>query len=109
MEKCSYLENVHLLLFIREFILETLYECKGCLKVFSHLTELTVHEKIHSSEKLINLKHLRRPLDILQILRVHMRIPTGEKPCEREECEKAFSLASNLAQHGRYWWEVLCV
>lgn len=96
MEKCSYLENVHLLFFIREFILETLYECKGCLKVFSHLTELTVHQKIHSSEKLIDLKDLRRPLDILQILEYIWEFLLVRNPVNVKNVRRPLALPQTL-------------
>ncbi|XP_058900837.2 zinc finger protein 90 homolog isoform X11 [Kogia breviceps] len=96
------------------------YHCNDCGEDFSHITDFSDHQKIHTGENPYDCeqafsqqsishpgekpyqcnvcgKAFKRSTSFIE----HHRIHTGEKPYECNECGEAFSRRSSLTQHER--------
>lgn len=70
------------------------YECKDCGKAFNYGSELTLHQRVQTGEKL-NVRNVGRPSQLTQ----HQRLHTGEKPYEYKQYGKAFIRIFQLTEH----------
>ncbi|MGH0175351.1 UNVERIFIED_CONTAM: hypothetical protein FKN15_070133 [Acipenser sinensis] len=73
------------------------YSCNECEKSFTQLQ----HLKAHQLEKPYHCTKCGGSFTLLQNLKRHQRSHTGEKPYHCAECEKRFSRLSHLQRHQR--------
>ncbi len=72
-----------------------------CGKSFSLLQSLKVHQKIHTGEKAHMCFECEKTCITAEQLKRHQMIPTGEKPYKCSHCNKRFNQSGNLKSHER--------
>ena len=77
------------------------YKCPECGKGSQSKQVLAVHRRRHSGEKPFECTVCSKRFSALGDLRKHSRIHSGEKPYKCHVCQKAFSQSSALNSHMR--------
>ena len=75
------------------------YSCQFCDKVFSVLSHVKRHEKIHTGDKSHSCEICGRSFTLKGNLSAHMLTHTGERPFSCEICGKKFARLSTLKTH----------
>uniref|UniRef100_UPI00358F527E zinc finger protein 583-like n=1 Tax=Myxine glutinosa TaxID=7769 RepID=UPI00358F527E len=77
------------------------HKCSFCSKAFAFISQLKIHQIIHTGEKLYNCSICMKAFGSSSHLNIHQRIHTGEKPYKCSICNKAFRSSSHLCEHQR--------
>ncbi|XP_063292543.1 zinc finger protein 845-like isoform X2 [Pelobates fuscus] len=75
------------------------FHCPECDKVFTHQSNLLVHQRIHSGERAYRCHECNRQFSQRTSLMIHLRTHTGEMPYACQCCGKRFRQQSNLLYH----------
>ncbi|KAM4703027.1 uncharacterized protein WCC33_011597 [Rhinophrynus dorsalis] len=75
------------------------FHCPDCDKVFTHQSNLLVHQRIHSGERSYRCQECNRQFSQRTSLMIHLRTHTGEMPYACQCCGKRFRQQSNLLYH----------
>ncbi|KAG8433803.1 hypothetical protein GDO86_012246 [Hymenochirus boettgeri] len=75
------------------------FPCPDCDKVFTHQSNLLVHQRIHSGERAYRCHECNRQFSQRTSLMIHLRTHTGEMPYACQCCGKRFRQQSNLLYH----------
>ncbi|XP_075047246.1 uncharacterized protein LOC142107616 [Mixophyes fleayi] len=73
--------------------------CSACDKIFTHQSNLLVHQRIHSGERTYHCHECNRRFSQRTSLMIHLRTHTGEMPYACQCCGKRFRQQSNLLYH----------
>ncbi|KAL2085264.1 hypothetical protein ACEWY4_018584 [Coilia grayii] len=75
--------------------------CSQCGKLFSEISSLRRHQRIHIGLKPYECMLCNRTFRQCNQLKTHLRIHTGEKPFKCDKCDKAFAQKCQLVFHCR--------
>jgi uncharacterized Zn-finger protein len=75
------------------------HQCETCKKTFISPSQLTIHNRIHSKQKLFACDQCPKAFSIKCNLERHKRLHTGEKPFHCDICLKKFTQSNDLTRH----------
>ncbi|XP_069496967.1 zinc finger protein Xfin-like isoform X2 [Ambystoma mexicanum] len=75
------------------------FKCSECFKTFNHISNLIVHQRIHTGDKTYRCHECAKYFSQRTSLMVHMRTHTGEMPYQCMQCRRCFRQQSNLIYH----------
>lgn len=77
------------------------HPCPYCSKTFRELSNLKVHERVHTADRPFSCTLCPKAFTLKGTLTEHMKIHTGEKPFGCSFCEKSYVHKINLEYHRR--------
>ncbi|XP_017083854.1 zinc finger protein 420 [Drosophila eugracilis] len=75
--------------------------CRICSNTYPRMCQLTVHMKVHRTEKIHECEVCQKSFKAACNLKTHMRIHTGEKPYHCSYCVRRFADSSTHRKHER--------
>ncbi|KAJ1132842.1 hypothetical protein NDU88_011143 [Pleurodeles waltl] len=75
------------------------FKCSECFKTFNHISNLIVHQRIHTGDKTYGCHECGKHFSQRTSLMVHLRTHTGEMPYQCMQCKRCFRQQSNLIYH----------
>ncbi|KAJ8271245.1 hypothetical protein COCON_G00101040 [Conger conger] len=85
----------------RYYSQERQFCCQECGKRFPHLSNFTIHMRVHTGEKPYTCTVCQQQFSRLSNLKRHFRVHTQEKPFHCTHCDRCFSCSGNLKKHLR--------
>ncbi|CAH2321097.1 zinc finger 180 isoform X4 [Pelobates cultripes] len=80
---------------------EKRFSCPQCGKKFGQMSNLVIHQRIHTGEKPFSCSECGKQFNQKPHLMRHQKIHTGEKPFICTECGKCFGQVTQLISHKR--------
>ena len=80
---------------------KTLQRCQFCQKEFKYVSQLRVHERVHTGDRPFKCDVCEKSFTRSDILCAHKRTHTGVRPFKCDVCGMSFSQSGTLSAHKR--------